>query len=211
MDVALISKQLLYFLLLFISLTIHEWAHAWMANKLGDPTPRADGRVSLNPLVHVDPMGTILFPIICLFISSGFIFGWGKPVAINPQYFKRPKLGELLVGSAGIWGNLIICLVSSIVLAFCPFVGTLAYTMLSLNVFLIVFNFLPIPSLDGFYVFKYFFNFSESLIRVLEDWGFIILLVLINVPIVRHVLWTLIQYLLSFFVGLSVNLQLWLR
>ncbi|MDR0392875.1 MAG: site-2 protease family protein [Puniceicoccales bacterium] len=208
MEVALIAKNLLYFLLLFISLTIHEWAHAWVADKLGDPNPRATGRVSLNPLVHVDLMGTIVFPIICIVLSTGFLFGWGKPVVIDAHYFKKPDLGELLAGSAGIFGNLILCLTCSFVLAFIPSLHSLAYAMLTLNAFLITFNCLPLPSLDGFCVCKYFFKISERWIRFAECWGFIILLILINIPIVRHYFSCMVQGIFTFFVQLGLKLQL---
>ena len=76
MEISLIAKHLLWFFLLLISLTLHEWGHAFVADKLGDPTPRQEGRVSLNPLVHIDIFGTIIFPLLCIFLSMGVLFGW---------------------------------------------------------------------------------------------------------------------------------------
>jgi Zn-dependent protease len=148
---------------IIIGLSFHEYAHAKVANLCGDPTPKLQGRVTINPTAHIDPIG---------FIALIFIgFGWGKPVMINPNNFKKPRLNELLVALAGVTMNLIIAII---------FVGVLrilfefqAEFMLSakgnvltdvlihvvlINIVLMVFNLLPIPPLDGFNIITQVFN-----------------------------------------------------
>ena len=113
METVLLAKHLLAFFLLLISLTLHEWAHAWVAYRCGDETPKAAGRVTLNPLAHIDLFGTVLFPLICIFSQSGLLFGWGKVVPMNPRNFDR-RWKFLLAGGAGIFGNLLLCFIASL-------------------------------------------------------------------------------------------------
>jgi Zn-dependent protease len=149
------------FIVLLFSLTVHETAHAWTANRLGDPTARILGRISLNPMVHADLFGTILFPLISMI--SGFpLIGWANPVPVNVGRLRHGRRDYMLVAAAGPASNLLIAIGSSLVLALLlnvpdsyasqsvwpPLVTMLARAM-QLNVLLAVFNMLPIPPLDG--------------------------------------------------------------
>ncbi len=136
--------------LLLLSLVLHELAHAYVATWLGDPSPRADGRLSFNPIVHLDPLGTAMFAITA-FVST-FIFGWAKPVMINPRHFRRPQVDMAIVAAAGPATNLILALACIAILVHGDLTGTafrvLAYAY-QVNVVLGLFNLIPIPPLDG--------------------------------------------------------------
>ena len=149
------------FIVLLFSLTIHEMAHAFTADRLGDPTARLLGRISLNPMVHADPIGTILFPLIALLTGAPLI-GWAKPVPVNVRNLRHHRRDYILVAAAGPASNLVIALVSAIVLAVMPIspqtlgetnvsapIGAALSQAMRLNVLLAVFNMLPIPPLDG--------------------------------------------------------------
>ena len=135
---------------LLVSMTLHELAHAYVATRLGDPTPRDHGRLTLNPLAHLDPLGTAMFGI--TYVLSGFIFGWAKPVLIDPGYFRHPRQQMALVAIAGPLVNFVIAL---------AFVGVLVHGSLDgkafevaalsyqVNLVLGIFNLIPIPPLDG--------------------------------------------------------------
>jgi Zn-dependent protease len=135
---------------LLVSMTLHELAHALVATRLGDPTPREQGRLTLNPIVHLDPVGTAMFAL--TYFLSNFIFGWARPVIVQPGYFRRPKQGMALVAVAGPVTNFLIALVFVAALVHFEFderttrVLVLSYYV---NVVLGIFNLLPIPPLDG--------------------------------------------------------------
>ena len=136
---------------LLIAIDVHEFAHAWMANELGDPTARYQGRLSLNPLVHLDPMGTMMM----LFsVLSGFGIGWGKPVPVNPLYLRRgPRVGMGMVAAAGPVSNLILAAMVAVPIRLgLPLPWSLLNLLLiliSVNISIALFNLLPIPPLDG--------------------------------------------------------------
>lgn len=159
--------ELLFWLAaLLVAVTVHEFMHAWTANYLGDPTARMQGRISLNPLVHLDFLGTIMLLL--------FKFGWGKPVQVNPNNFKNPKLGWAIVSAAGPLSNFVTAAFLSIPLKFLPLSGTIMGELLSitilLNIILMVFNLIPIPPLDGSKVL-YAFLPSSIDTRQLESYG----------------------------------------
>jgi len=137
-----------------ISLTVHEFSHAYVAHRLGDPTPKEDGRLSLNPLHHIDPMGFIVMLLVR--------FGWAKPVRINPLYFQNPRKGMLYTAIAGPISNLCLAVLSSLVLFLgiqwkAPFVFVRLFIyMVLLNVGLAVFNLIPVYPFDGSRVVSYF-------------------------------------------------------
>jgi Zn-dependent protease len=131
-------------------MVFHELAHAVVATRLGDPTPREHGRLTLNPLAHLDPLGTAMFGI--TFWLSNFIFGWAKPVLVQPRYFRRPKEGMALVAIAGPLTNFIIALATVAAIVHAPIgVKTLQVLLLlfQVNVVLGIFNLFPVPPLDG--------------------------------------------------------------
>ncbi len=144
--------------IILVALTIHEAAHAWTADRLGDPTARMLGRVSLNPIVHIDPIGTILLPLIAIY--SGLpLLGWAKPVPVNTSRFRHPRRDFMFVAAAGPLSNLAQALVAGLLLAVIDpgasgsLAGSLTHGVLRLvvtaNVFLAVFNLIPVPPLDG--------------------------------------------------------------
>lgn len=143
--------------IVLIALTIHEAAHAWSADRLGDPTARMLGRVSLNPIVHIDPIGTILLPLLAVF--SGFpIIGWAKPVPVNTSRLGNPRRDFMIVAAAGPVSNLLQALVAAILLqvlipggnaAGGAGLADLLFLAVQINVFLAVFNLIPVPPLDG--------------------------------------------------------------
>ncbi|HEY3382363.1 MAG TPA: site-2 protease family protein [Vicinamibacterales bacterium] len=149
------------FLVLVFSLTVHESAHAWAADRLGDPTARLLGRVSLNPLVHADPIGTLLFPLVGL-VTGAPLIGWAKPVPVATWRFDHPRRAYLLVAAAGPISNLLLAFIAAAVihvpLPLAPGSSTSAVIIpmwkmvavaLQVNLLLAIFNMLPIPPLDG--------------------------------------------------------------
>jgi Zn-dependent protease len=149
------------FLVLLFSLTVHESAHAWTADRLGDPTARRLGRISLNPVVHVDPFGTILLPLLA-FTTGAPVIGWAKPVPVNIRNLRRQRRDYVLVAAAGPASNLVLALGASMTLRAGPVgpaglgefdVGgplvAIAALAFQLNLLLAVFNMIPIPPLDG--------------------------------------------------------------
>ena len=144
--------------IVLVALTIHEAAHAWSADRLGDPTARMLGRVSLNPIVHIDLIGTILLPLVSI-VSGLPLLGWAKPVPVNISRFAHPRRDFMIVAAAGPLSNLAQALVAGLLLAVIDpgaagsFGGSLVHGVLRLvvtaNVFLAVFNLIPVPPLDG--------------------------------------------------------------
>src|SRR5512145_2499089 len=113
MDAQLVANGLIFFLGLLILLTFHEFGHAWMALKCGDDTAKLQGRVSLNPIVHIDIIGTVILPLLMILVPGAgrFLIGWAKPVPVNPHNLKNPKMDDILVSMAGPWMNLALAVV----------------------------------------------------------------------------------------------------
>lgn len=169
---------------ILIGLSFHEFAHAKVSNMLGDDLPRIQGRVTMNPIAHVDPIGFVAL----LFIG----FGWGKPVQINPRNYKNPRRDELLVALAGVTMNLLLAILFTGTLRLLfevqpDFMNTqmgmvilqMVSAIININIVLMIFNLLPIPPLDGFNVVTQIFNLRETeLYYQIYDKGFVILMLL---------------------------------
>ncbi len=174
---------LFYFIIIIPSSIIHEYAHAWMGDRLGDPTARYAGRLTIDPRAHIDWIGTILLPLV-LFISSGgrFMFAYAKPVPFNPYNLRDQKWGPAIVGVAGPLANLLLAVAAAAiirlfpVLAMRPFLEVIVYA----NILLMVFNLVPIPPLDGSKVLFALLPDSANAIRdTLERYGMILLFVFV--------------------------------
>jgi len=137
---------------LIFSAIVHEYMHGWMANELGDPTAKNAGRLTLNPLAHLDLWGSVVLPIV-LYLTTGFIFGYAKPVPYNPYNLRDPKYDPVKVALAGPLSNLVLALFFGLFVRFVPIDNDLLVQLLSaiveINLILFVFNILPIPQLDG--------------------------------------------------------------
>lgn len=172
---------------LIIGFGLHEFAHAWMSDRLGDPTPRAQGRLTVNPLAHLDPIGTIMLLL--------FHFGYGKPVQINPSYYKHPKRDLILVSLSGITMNLIVAIFAAIAYALLLNFGVMNITMINIvrdimviNVSLMVFNLFPCPPLDGYQLIKQIFLGGKTInfFWKIEQYGYILLLILVFSDLINY-------------------------
>jgi Zn-dependent protease len=190
----------LQLILLIISIGLHEFGHAWMADLRGDPLPRLQGRVTLNPFAHTDPIGTIALPAIMIFLSPGFgLIGWGKPVQISLPNPKTRRMDDIYITLAGPAMNLVLCFVFAVIGGlgdFDPRSQEVIIDFLKMGIFLnaglVVFNLIPIPPLDGSRVAVRLGLYSEETFLMLARWGFIILLVAVNLPFFREFMHTAI-------------------
>ena len=189
------SAKILVIAFLMESIVLHEMAHGYVAWLFGDQTARRQGRITFNPIPHIDPMWTIAVPIVAYILSKGtFIIGGAKPVPVNPRNYRRPVLGDICVSAAGIAVNFLIAVAMILLLNMVHMISSdltgslVAYVLLHvalLNIVLAMFNLIPIPPLDGSHLFKYLLP-SElrggygMLGRT--GAGFIILILVINIP-----------------------------
>jgi Zn-dependent protease len=190
MDPQTLRDGLLQLILLIISIGLHEFGHAWMADLRGDPLPRMQGRVTLNPFAHADPIGTIALPAIMIFLSPGFgLIGWGKPVQISLPNPKTRRMDDIYITLAGPAMNLVLCGVFAVIGGlgnFDPKTQEVVIRFLVggiyLNAGLVVFNLIPIPPLDGSRLALRLGLYSEELFLTLARWGFVVLIILVNLP-----------------------------
>jgi Zn-dependent protease len=175
-------------IVLLFSVIIHELAHGYVAFSLGDPTAKYEGRLTLNPLKHLDMFGSIIIPVVLFATGSPFLFGWAKPVPVNPYNFRDQRYGEIKVSVAGPASNLLLAIVFGLVLRFLPdiflasnpaLVLALSYIVF-LNIWLAVFNLIPIPPLDGSWILFGLLPHRLAYIKdALRQYGIAILLLLI--------------------------------
>ncbi|MDC9714431.1 MAG: site-2 protease family protein [Gammaproteobacteria bacterium] len=192
---------LIYALPLIFAITVHEVAHGWVANQRGDATARMLGRLTLNPIKHIDPVGTLLVPAVLYFTGSPFLFGWAKPVPINFNALKSPKQDMILVALAGPVSNFIMALLWLLVATFTldmsdQFLLKMAGFGIVINLVLGVFNLLPIPPLDGSRVVAALLpnNLAYEYDK-LERYGLFILLGLLFLGVFEHIILPIVKTL----------------
>ena len=204
--------EIFFFLIILIfSIIIHEIAHGYMAEWFGDPTARLAGRLTLNPVPHIDPLGSIILPALMLFGSGGtFAFGWAKPVPYNPYNLSNFKWGTIAVGLAGVLANLALAVIFGLMLRFNaelgitpgPFAEMLG-TIVFLNIVLAVFNMIPFPPLDGAKVlfaflpvrFQYIHDFLE------QNWLFFIIFVIF---FAQYIIWPISSFIFMGITGVGL-------
>ena len=206
----MISTETLYTIAVWavpvlLAITLHEAAHGWMADKLGDPTAKALGRISLNPVRHIDPIGTIVLPL-ALLMLSGFVIGWAKPVPVDMRYFKKPLLDMAVVALAGPASNFLMACAWAMVL----FVGKLMYEPgdafalyimkvgdagILINLILMVLNLLPVPPLDGGRVLAGVLppRLAAPFMRI-EPYGMFVVIFLLVTGILGKILWPMVLF-----------------
>lgn len=192
-----IQFKIFLYLVIVISAVFHEFSHGWVANYLGDPTARYAGRLTLNPLKHIDPIGTVIVPLSLLFFFGGFI-GWAKPVPYNPYNLRERKYGSAKVGAAGPAANILIALIFGLALRLIPLPVAWAIPLtwiVYVNVFLALFNLIPIPPLDGSKLLMDFFPRSRIL-QALEQSFIGIFIAIILAIMILPFLASLIFYLI---------------
>jgi len=210
MDLEQLRWGALQLILLIISIGLHEFGHAWVADLRGDPLPRMQGRVTLNPFAHTDPIGTIAIPAVMIFLSPNFgLIGWGKPVQISLPNPQTRRMDDILITLAGPGMNVVLCLVFSLIGAFGSFdpkqdalILKFLVSGIFLNAGLVVFNFIPIPPLDGSRLAVRLGLYSEELFLSLARWGFVILLIAINLPFFREFMSQAVQLVAAPWFGL---------
>ncbi|HEY6119614.1 MAG TPA: site-2 protease family protein [Pyrinomonadaceae bacterium] len=221
MTAQVIPQLLIYMVVLLLAISAHEAAHAWMSNRFGDDTARLLGRITLNPVAHIDPIGTLLIPVVSFLLGAMGgsaaripLIGWGKPTPVNPLRWRNKDLANVMVSAAGIMANLFIAIcaftIFKVLLMTGSFysipeslqepVGIFLEYLLTMNVSLAVFNLLPFPPLDGSKILETFLpNSMQPLLRLFERYGFVILMLLIYVGFFRAIItpiMNLVYYLL---------------
>jgi len=193
-------------IVLIFSAVIHEYMHGWMADRLGDSTAKDAGRLTMNPIVHLDVFGSLLLPFLLVITGSPFVFGWAKPVPFNPYNLKDQKYGIAKVAIAGPAANLITALFFGFVLRFAPLGGnvmliTLLAIIVQINLLLMIFNLVPIPPLDGSKVFMTFLPAeARNSYMKLERYGMI--LVMFFIIFAFNLIIPIINFLFRLIVGL---------
>lgn len=199
-DLNFVQQLAVWALPVLFAITVHEVAHGWVARQFGDPTAMMLGRLTLNPLKHIDPIGTVLVPVLLLF-ASGMIFGWAKPVPITVENLRNPKRDMALVAAAGPLSNLLMALIWALIMKLALVISAVAPGLalpltymgaagITINLILMVLNLLPLPPLDGSRVVASLlpdplaWKFNR-----LETYGLIILLGLLITGILGKVLW----------------------
>ncbi|RLA00491.1 MAG: site-2 protease family protein [Gammaproteobacteria bacterium] len=210
-DLSLVQKIAIWVVPVILGITVHEVAHGWIARKLGDNTAFMLGRLTLNPIKHVDPVGTILIPGMLLLLQAGFIFGYARPVPINWKNLRHPKRDMALVAAAGPVANLLMAIGWALLLRLGVTLGDSGLALvymgvagISINGILMILNLLPLPPLDGGRVMTGLlpgpmaYKFSR-----IEPYGFFILIGLLVTGVLGAVLWPLISIFISMMVPVT--------
>ncbi|HYE31464.1 MAG TPA: site-2 protease family protein [Methylomirabilota bacterium] len=202
------SEQILQGLFLYLCfipvLTLHEFAHAWTAWKCGDPTAKNLGRVTINPIAHMEFFGTVVLPLLAIYLSiagsglAGFIIGWGKPVPVDSSNLSNPRVQDTLIAMAGPGINLILAVILMAGFKVGSVVGSSvameAFAMLVIvNLILAFFNLMPIPPLDGSHLVKNAIGMSNVTFWRLSQFGFVVVILVLQIPAVRSGLSAVVQ------------------
>lgn len=212
MDTGTIGTIVLQFVVFALAITVHESAHAWSANRFGDPTARMLGRISLNPLVHVDLFGTVIFPVL-LAISGMPVFGWAKPVPVNPMNLRHPRRDSAWISAAGPLSNIGLALVAIVAFrvlaavspqtAYYGGLGMFLSSCALINLILAAFNLIPIPPLDGGGILAGLLPSNAlGFVDAIRPYGFMILIVLMFIGVIRsyiNYVWQLTSLLLGLY------------
>lgn len=194
MDTSMLSVGLAQYLCVVIIITFHEFGHAWMASRCGDDTARHEGRVTLNPLAHIDPIGTVLIPLLVLWLAmsgqgklASFIIGWGRPVPVNPFNLRHRVRDDILVSMAGPAMNVLLAVLAVIVWRIGAATGSepiasSAFMLIWLSMLLFFFNLIPVPPLDGSHVMKHVVQMPDETFLAISRFGLFIVIVLMNIP-----------------------------
>jgi Zn-dependent protease len=184
-------------IVLFLSISLHEFSHGAMAYFLGDPTAKEEGRLTLNPLKHIDPFGTILLPLFLIVANFPVVFGWAKPVPVNPFYFKNPKSDMVKVALAGPLSNYFVAILFAI---FYKFFGLEYFYLISIYNFLLgTFNLFPIPPLDGSWFLNLLPEKFSNLKSFIFQWGILILILFLVFGL--EIVYRISVFLFKFFSG----------
>ncbi len=205
MDPAVLRNGLIYFIILASCLCLRAFAQAWMANRLGDRTPNMEGRLTLNPVPHIDLLGTIVMPLICIFYlqpaldraSLRFFLGWAKPVPINPNNFRNHRAGVLFTQFSGTGMSIVLSLLAAVVggllFRFQRETVEIFGAIVIINCSLIVFDCLPLPPLPGGVLLRHLGLMSEETFLNIARWGGLIMIILINLRPVAAVISFLVE------------------
>lgn len=200
---------LVFLVIIGFVISMHEAAHAFVANRLGDPTAKLLGRMSLNPVNHIDPIGTVLLPLVLLILGAP-VFGWAKPTPVNPFNFRNPRRDTALVAGAGPLSNFLLAAVLSLIFRVVPMTNLLSTFLLDfivINLLLGVFNLLPLPPLDGFKILVGVLPREiAAQVSAIESYGTVLLLLvlLILLPILSPIIFFVLNFLLKILVGATI-------
>ena len=210
---SLVQKISIYVIPTLLAIILHEISHGWVADRLGDSTARYSGRLTLNPLAHIDLFGTVILPLILLITPGNFIFGYAKPVPINPYNLRNPRRDMIWISLSGILTNLALAAVSAMLFRFVAAASPGSWSLIAIplammlrvsvmiNIILAIFNAIPIPPLDGSRVLAHLLPPEQAAVfSKLKPYGFIIILLLFFTGVIDFI-WPIIRFFMVLFLG----------